>query len=343
MVARLAATFPAGLAIVRFSGAVSAANAEAAGLLAAHDVEQCPCRATRDAIAMVLARLAGAPALAETHARVRRADRPTLYLAATKIDTQHVGLVVRVEARRDDLMFHALVDRLGLSAPDARLAMRVREGMSNDQIAAAFDISAGAVKTRLSRLFHRLGIRRRADLALLVESVRTTDATRAHAPAHADQHRLDYPAMEVFLRGLNSGLAVLDASDRWIWTNPAAERLKDVVPLASLHAALAGEHGSNAPLRAHTWRVDDALRAVKLDPMRERDRDKHDFLIQRFCLSHQQARIAVQLHSGASSAAIAATHGLRRSTVRVVCSDIYAKLGVRDRTSLVVLLAHVLS
>lgn len=322
---------------------MSAANAEGLGLLAADDVERCPCRATRDAIATTLGRLAGAPALAETHARVRRAGQPTLYLAATKLDTQHVGLVVRAEARRDDLMFHALVDRLGLSAPDARLAMRVREGMSNDQIAAAFDISAGAVKTRLSRLFHRLGVRRRADLALLVESVRTTDAARDHAPAHTDALRLDHPVVEAFLRGLNSGLAVIDASDRWIWTNPAAERLKDSVPPTSLHAALAGQHGGDVPLRAHSWRVDDALRAVKLDPARERERDKHDFLIQRFCLSRQQARVAVQLHSGASSASIAATNGLRRSTVRVVCSDIYAKLGVRDRTSLVVLLARVLS
>lgn len=58
--------------------------------------------------------------------------------------------------------------RLQLSVRNARLAVLVADGMSNKAIAQHLSIAEGTVATRLWRLYRRLGIQNRAELAGMV-------------------------------------------------------------------------------------------------------------------------------------------------------------------------------
>jgi DNA-binding CsgD family transcriptional regulator len=60
---------------------------------------------------------------------------------------------------------------LGLSVPDARLLAFVWRGMSNDDIARTLNVRLGTVKSRLFRLYQRLGVSKRATAVLRAAQV----------------------------------------------------------------------------------------------------------------------------------------------------------------------------
>lgn len=58
--------------------------------------------------------------------------------------------------------------KLGLGLNDARLAVYATQGMTNRDIAELYQVPIGTVATRLWRLYKRLGVRNRAELASAV-------------------------------------------------------------------------------------------------------------------------------------------------------------------------------
>jgi DNA-binding NarL/FixJ family response regulator len=59
-----------------------------------------------------------------------------------------------------------------------RLAVRVHAGRSNAEIAQELGVSHGTVRGQLHRLYQRVGVRSRLELALLVEQRRRRVETR---------------------------------------------------------------------------------------------------------------------------------------------------------------------
>jgi DNA-binding CsgD family transcriptional regulator len=85
-----------------------------------------------------------------------------------------VAVMLRRDPSRVDGL-RALADRLGIEVPRARLAMWVSEGLSNSAIAARLGVDENTVKARLSRLYRRLGVDNRAQIARLVTSSLRSD------------------------------------------------------------------------------------------------------------------------------------------------------------------------
>ncbi len=77
---------------------------------------------------------------------------------------------------------HALAQRLGLRITDARLLSLLWQGNSNAEIARAFQIPVGTVKSRLNRLYQTLGVRSRSAAVLCAAEVLSmgSNAIAAH-------------------------------------------------------------------------------------------------------------------------------------------------------------------
>jgi DNA-binding CsgD family transcriptional regulator len=83
------------------------------------------------------------------------------------IDDQLVAVEITADATSARDGTAALADAFQLSMPDARLLRLVWRGFGNEQIGGTLGIPAGTVKSRLYRLFRRLGVRTRAQAAVL--------------------------------------------------------------------------------------------------------------------------------------------------------------------------------
>lgn len=103
---------------------------------------------------------------------------------------QHADMVLRVRARRlDKSTTHTVLEisvakaassrgiaeqlsrSLGLTITDARLLALLWRGMSNDEIADVLSVRVGTVKSRLFRLYQKLGVKRRPAAVLRAAEV----------------------------------------------------------------------------------------------------------------------------------------------------------------------------
>jgi DNA-binding CsgD family transcriptional regulator len=64
-----------------------------------------------------------------------------------------------------------LARSLRLSLTDARLLALLWQGMSNEEIAQSLDVRVGTIKSRLFRLYHKLGVKRRPAAVLRAAEV----------------------------------------------------------------------------------------------------------------------------------------------------------------------------
>jgi DNA-binding CsgD family transcriptional regulator len=83
------------------------------------------------------------------------------------VDGQHVAAVLEVQLEPVAPVVH-LASELKLSARQASLALEVAEGRSNQDIADTGGLTLLTVKSRLWRLYRKLGVRNRVELAGLV-------------------------------------------------------------------------------------------------------------------------------------------------------------------------------
>ncbi len=80
-----------------------------------------------------------------------------------------VGVAQRMAPARS--ICDAVAATLGIRFVEARLALSVARGLSNQHIAASLGVPVGTLNTRLWRLYRRLGVQNRADLAARVSHV----------------------------------------------------------------------------------------------------------------------------------------------------------------------------
>ncbi|RMH39128.1 MAG: LuxR family transcriptional regulator [Deltaproteobacteria bacterium] len=125
--------------------------------------------------AAIVARARSAAAVRETDIEVTTAEGVAWRGCAWPVNGGAVAFAVRAQRAVDRR--EALQHALGLHRRDAQLALDVTDGRANKDIAADLGVPLGTVATRLSRLYRRVGVTNRAELAALV--TRTLDRARA--------------------------------------------------------------------------------------------------------------------------------------------------------------------
>src|SRR5688572_29424145 len=96
--------------------------------------------------------------------RARPIDRARA-LAALEIT------VAQAQAGHQGQLAEPLAASLGLSMPDARLLAFLWRGMSNEDIARTLNVRLGTVKSRLFRLYQKLGVKKRSMAVLRAAEV----------------------------------------------------------------------------------------------------------------------------------------------------------------------------
>jgi DNA-binding NarL/FixJ family response regulator len=89
---------------------------------------------------------------------------------ALPLENGAVAFVLRRAADRAERA-QAVKEAMGLNDNDAQLAIYTADGMSNREIADLYRIPVGTVATRLWRLYRKVGVSNRAELAAVVGAV----------------------------------------------------------------------------------------------------------------------------------------------------------------------------
>lgn len=90
----------------------------------------------------------------------------------------------------DEAQVQAVCKGLGLGARDARLALHATQGLSNRAIADLYSIPVGTVATRMWRLYRKLGVGNRAELAAAVatHSAVSYETATGYDSAESEMH-----------------------------------------------------------------------------------------------------------------------------------------------------------
>jgi DNA-binding CsgD family transcriptional regulator len=133
----------------------------------------------REALAPLLARVWDTGG----HAVERWVHRDlALRVHARPIDRARGLVALEISVSHEGQLSQPLAQLLGLSIPEARLLGFVWRGMSNDEIARTLGVRLGTVKSRLFRLYQKLGVKNRASAVL-----RAAEVLSPSAPAAAPQ------------------------------------------------------------------------------------------------------------------------------------------------------------
>ncbi|HEY3353220.1 MAG TPA: LuxR C-terminal-related transcriptional regulator [Polyangia bacterium] len=312
------------------------------------------------ALADAVAELTSRPAIRPSWVRyaTRAAGKFRLLVQPLPGDL-HALLVQRLQS--DEGQAHQALVALGLDAAFARLAARACAGWSNLDIAQAFRIPLGTVKSRLNAVFRRLGVRRRAGLLRAVEAalektgpveppaVSPIRRRRAGALATAlRQERTTTRSLRGLVHRVPFGLGVLDGSDEPLWTNPegaavfvdrAGETWSQLATEATLLAGGGGPVAvrlgrGRAALRAMLWPIRPGLTGVCLQRAAMATPELEELLHARYGLSRHQAHVAALIAGGRTNAEIARELGLHEGSVSAQASVIYGKLGLHSRHDL---------
>jgi DNA-binding CsgD family transcriptional regulator len=93
--------------------------------------------------------------------RARTLSRPGMVLMELAVASGSAGRQVAEQLARG----------LGLAITDARLLALLWRGLSNEEIAQALGVRTGTIKSRLFRLYHRLGVKKRPAAVLRAQEV----------------------------------------------------------------------------------------------------------------------------------------------------------------------------
>jgi DNA-binding NarL/FixJ family response regulator len=91
-------------------------------------------------------------------------------------DSQFLIVLTRLKARRMDF-FETLNHEFGLTRRECEIAMMVRDGYRNEEIATAMSLAVGTVKAYVHRIFTALEVKSRAELVRFIDR-------RAHDTTH---------------------------------------------------------------------------------------------------------------------------------------------------------------
>jgi DNA-binding NarL/FixJ family response regulator len=268
---------------------------------------------------------------------------------------------VRREVVREDEVQRALVERLALTASEARLATRVHEGLSNRAIAEALQAPEGTIKWRVYSLYRRLGVSSRTSMIVALDEVLGTareserrpipDSSRAREEATRTPTRATIDALRLYLEAPPNGLAVVDSAGTVTWANSAARALicaeqedrRAREAILAIVAELRAEERSTAAidvtsdagrLRGTVFRADEELCGVHLRRHAPRAADVALSLAVQLGLSAQEALIAVHIARGLTNLEIADELGIREGSVRATSAAIYEKVHTVNRAEL---------
>jgi DNA-binding CsgD family transcriptional regulator len=125
----------------------------------------------REALAPLLARIWESGG----HAVERWVHRDlTFRVRARPIDRARALVALEITISHEGQLSQPLSQLLGLSVPEARLLGFVWRGMSNEEIARTLGVRLGTVKSRLFRLYQKLGVKNRASAVLRAAEVLQT-------------------------------------------------------------------------------------------------------------------------------------------------------------------------
>jgi DNA-binding NarL/FixJ family response regulator len=294
--------------------------------------------------------------------RLSLRDGASWRLMWQRMGPEAYALLARCESLREGDLHGLLMTHLALDAAAARLALRVYRGWSNEDVARAFGLRLGTVKSRLSRLYERLRVERRSALVRVIDEVvaRVTPHASADSPAPGlvclgpapSQAALGHA--RAFLEGADFGLAALDGGDEWLWTNAQAVRLlfdDQDTSTAARRLALQAARGGGGTCTAHlrqrgggllrlrAWPAGDGLAGPRVHQQERRFAHMAAVLTARFGLTSHQAQMALLIADGRSNAEIAEQLGIQESSVRSQSAAFYERLGIDGRIGLVMLLA----
>jgi hypothetical protein len=85
-----------------------------------------------------------------------------------------------------------VADALRVEVPEARLALRVSEGYTNRGIADKLDLPIGTINSRLSRLYQKLGVKNRAELATKIANA-MHELEAAESPSQSGRFIVMHP------------------------------------------------------------------------------------------------------------------------------------------------------
>jgi DNA-binding CsgD family transcriptional regulator len=97
-----------------------------------------------------------------------------------------LAIEVEAEATQPTEGTAALAEAFHLNMQEARLLRLVWRGLANEEIGTTLGIPAGTVKSRLYRLFRRLGVRTRAQAAVLAADLLARTGQGVGAPPRPD-------------------------------------------------------------------------------------------------------------------------------------------------------------
>lgn len=314
-----------------------------------------------DLVATAVGRLRQAPRGAVARAHFTIPPDRLLYAEGVATPRHDVLVVVWHEPLSARTSHRLLQEHAGLTGPEARLAIRVVGGASYRELATAFDLAEGTVRSRLSRLYARLGVSNQTALRTLLEEVLAAcplsqppshEEPTAAGPRTAAALTAIEPAEALHVvESLPLGLAVLDPAGRLRWCNaPAAQALglealgqhgEATRLLAEPPAAGAGHRvvalAGSLPALGVVWSLANGSTGAVVRRRRLQATPELCAAFVELGLAPQQARIAAHAACGATNAQIAAALDLSRGTVASWTSAIYEKLRVRGRVELAAL------
>jgi DNA-binding CsgD family transcriptional regulator len=94
-----------------------------------------------------------------------------LRVHARPLDRARGLVALELTVSHEGQLSQPLSQVLGLSVPEARLLSFVWRGMSNEEIARTLGVRLGTVKSRLFRLYQKLGVKNRASAVLRAAEV----------------------------------------------------------------------------------------------------------------------------------------------------------------------------
>jgi len=287
--------------------------------------------------------------------RLGAAARMPIRGTVLRLSGRRAAMLLRRETVRQAELHQLFMTRFGLRASEARIALRVYRGMSNAEIAKAFKVKVGTIRVRITRLYQRLGVKRRAQLIVLLDSaarqlpVPERETASKKSPSRSDESiaAASVVDLRLFLDQTAIPLAVVDLGSGAFWTNPAACELLSVhadavcTQVEQAAASLQDEASIRIDLgslviRCRLWRASGSLIGVQLH--REQPRvEEVECALARFGLSTRQAEVAAMIAAGRSNAEIAERLGAAEGYVRALSSTIYEMLDVRCRAELAAL------
>jgi DNA-binding CsgD family transcriptional regulator len=259
---RFVLSLPEAVVMVTPGGRVSLHNAAAAAHLgppAAVGTELLALGPVGLALDSVVAEAADLPGLGERRVRLGIPRAGTYRILVLALPSGGRGLVFRREVVRDDELHARLMQELGLSSVEARLAIRVRRYPTTAAIAAALGLREAAVKMRLSRLCRRLGLSRAGLVNLVERRARGLEGAEggrtlalpsppplpeAARPAPAGAVAASPADLLSLLQRLDAGVGLFDAQGQALWlSDRAATLLREVAPAAGPDPSAGGGLG----------------------------------------------------------------------------------------------------